>query len=175
MRNIFVILILMYFNTVMSYSIVQSRPVSIINSNQKPKISKLGKLKRKKEFEKKLAITTAIGTSIPAIDNIFSVSKYIQHLSTKFKQVFGYDIATEDYSEIIKNIKPTDLWDYSVLFDKINNNDVLWVRISQDGKYAITIDRTNINVHYITTIPLHMNSLINKLLETNIPFDIIQH
>jgi len=174
MRITLVIILLMYFNTVMSYSIVQSRPV-VINSNQKPKVSKLDKLKRKKEFEKKLAITTAVGTSIPAFDNIFSVSKYIQHLSTKFKQFFGYDIVTEDYSTIIKNMKPTDVWDYSVLFDKINNNDVLWVRVSQDGKYAITIDKTDTNAHYITTIPLHMNSLINKLLEMNIPFDIIQH
>lgn len=164
----------MYCNTVMSYSIVQTRPV-IVNSNQKPKVSKLEKLKRKKEFEKKIAITTAIGTSIPAVDNIFSVSKYIQHLSTKFKQLFGYDVMDEDYGMIIKNMKPTDTWDYSVLFDKINDNDVLWVRISQDGKYAITIDRTDINVHYITTIPLHVDSLINKLLEMNIPFDIIQH
>jgi hypothetical protein len=157
----------------MSYSIVQTRPV-VINSTQKPKVSKLGKLKRKKEFEKKLAVTTAIGTSIPAIDNIFSVSKYIQHVSNKVKEFFGYDVATEDYSTIIKNMKPNDVWDYSILFDKINDNDVLWVRISQDGKYVLTIDKTNTNVHYITTIPLHMNSLIEKLLDMHIPFDIIQ-
>lgn len=164
----------MYCNTVMSYSILQTRPV-VINSNHKPKVSKLDKLKRKKEFEKKLAITTAIGTSIPAIDNIFSVSKYVQHISTKLKQLFGYDVTDEDYGMIIKNMKPTDTWDYSDFFDKINSNDVLWVRISQDGKYAISIDRTNINVHYITTIPLYIDSLINKLLEMNITFDIIQH
>ena len=78
-----------------------------------------------------------------------------------------------DHDMIIKNMKPVNTWDYSVLFDKINNNDVIWVRISQDGKYVITIDKTNINAHYITTIPLHMDSLINKLLEMNIPFDIV--
>jgi hypothetical protein len=169
-----VTIMLLCVNTSLSYSIVQTRPV-IINSIQRPKISKLEKLKRKKEFEKNLAITTAIGTSIPAIDNIFSVSKYVQHVTTKVKQMFGYDVDTEDYGTIIKNMKPNDIWDYSVLFDKINDNEVLWVRISQDGKYAITIDRVNINVHYITTIPMHINSLIDKLIEMNIPFDIIHH
>ena len=172
--TLFIIIIVLYFSTSLSYVTVQTRPV-IINSNQKPKISKLEKLKRKKEFEKKLTITTAIGTSIPAIDNIFSVSKYIQHVTTKVKQMFGYDVTIEDYGTIVKNMKPNDIWDYSVLFDKINDNEVLWVRISQDGKYAITIDRVDINVHYITTIPLHINSLIDKLIEMNIPFDIIQH
>ena len=170
--RILTVLLILYCTTVMSYSGLQIRPV-IINSNQKHKVSKLDKLKRKKEFEKKLSIMTVIGTTIPVVEELFSVSSYFDHISTKIKQMFGYDVTNDDYGTILKNIKPTDVWDYSVFFDKIMNNDVLWVHINQDGKYAISMDRTNTDVHYITTIPLHMDSLINKLLEMNIPFDIV--
>jgi hypothetical protein len=145
------LLIPFIYETSSSYVSTITKPLLV--NTKKEQRSKLSQLKKRKELEKKLAILTATGSTIPAIDNLFSVSNNVK---SSVKSVFNDKSGTSDYKVNIQ----------------LNTNDISWVTISQDGKHALVVDKTTHLVHYITTIPLHINSLIEKLLDLGISFDI---
>ena len=158
-KTIFVLLSILF--TITGYVSRFSMPV-VVNSNMKKKEtpSKLERIKRNKKIEKKLAIMTAFGSSIPALDNIFSISKYINEIKTNIKNILNIDTIDEinkGYKYTIKHMVENNSWDYSVLYSKIEAREVLWLSISQDGKYVIAISVSVVfKLLHITSMPLFL-------------------
>ena len=158
------------YETTSSYVNTISKPV--LTNTKKEQRSKLERLKKRKEIEKKVAILTATGSAIPAVDSIFSVSKYVNSVKSSIKSIFNDKSEVPNYKVDIQHMTYDSIWDYSTLYEKLKTNDISWVSINQDGKHVLVVDKSTHLVHYITTIPLHINSLIEKLLDLGISFDI---
>ena len=155
----------------MVYHVV-GNPIIAQSNNQRPKIVRPKALKY---IKKGVATGTALGTTIPAVKELTKIPSEINTMKTRMDA----DQTTELPSSVIRTIKPRyDTWSYSDLFNHIESNNIIGVSIHQDSKYLYAIDNSNThdisfqNIHYVTTIPSHINELIDKLLSYNVRFDI---
>ena len=153
-------------------STVTGNPVVAQSNTPKPKIVRPKALKY---IKRGVATGTALGTTIPAVKELTKIPSEINTMKTRMDA----EKTTELPSSVIRTIKPRyDTWSYSDLFHHIESNNIIGVSIHQDSKYLYAIDNSNThelsfqNIHYVTTIPSHMNELIDKLLSYNVRFDI---
>lgn len=165
------ILVLSYVMNVLTLSnnIVASKPRN--NPNPKPKLIKPTAIKF---IKRGTAAGTAIGTTIPIITELTKLPSEINTIKTKMEP----EENTQLPSSVIHRLKSNyDTWSYSKLFESMDSDNIASVSIHQDSKFLYVIDDksydiTHTNIHYVTTIPAHMNELIDKLITHNIPFDI---
>ena len=152
-----------------SNNIVASHPPN----NPRPKIMKP---KTIKFIKRGTATGTAIGTTIPVIKELTKIPSEINNIKTKIESETGDYVQLP--SEIINRFKPNyDTWSYSKLFENIDANNIASVSIHQDSKFLYVIDSKSYDtasqhIYYVTTIPSHINELINKLISYNIKVDI---
>lgn len=148
---------------------VTSNPILSQSNNQRPKIVRP---KAVKYFKRGAAAGTALGTTIPALKELTQIPSEFNTIKTNIESDENIDLP----SSIVRTLKPNyDTWSYSDLFDHIYSNNIVGVSIHQDSKYLYAIDNGNsrhVELHYVTTIPSHINELIDQLLVYNIHFDI---
>lgn len=136
-----------------------------------------------KSLKRSTAVGAAIGTSIPAIKELTTtIPSNINNFKTKFESIKNIknDIDLVNPSEFTTKLQSKgEIWSYSKLLTDMNPNDIYGVSIHQDGKFALIVENThshNIlpeNIHYVTTMPIHVSELIDLLLQSNIHFDIL--
>lgn len=133
-----------------------------------------------KSIKRSAGIGAAVGSSVPAIKEIFSFPQEMNHVKSQFHSLSS-EMNILNPSDYTESFQPRgEIWSYSKLMSDMDPNDIYGVSIQQDGKYALIIENTHSheilpeNIHYVTTIPIHISHLIDALLQSNIHFDIIQ-
>ena len=146
-----------------------------INTNQ-DKLSKNENFNFQDVVRKGFAFGLGTGSSIPFLDGIERIPDRYDAIQSKLDSAINYkDIIPSEFT--LQLLITGNEWSYSKLMHSLNEKIISGISISQDGKFAIVIDNcdkiTGDNLHVVTTIPLHVDQLIHKLLVNDINFDII--
>lgn len=152
----------------------------IIKIPELPKISnfKLNKLKTVKHIKRGITIGGSVGASVPIVNEVVSLNNQINIAKYKFQNLENHVDMSNPSKYIMKYQITGESWSYYKMLNSIINNDIIGVAIHQDGKYAFIIEKvkqtplSSDNIHRVTTIPNHINELIDKLLQYNIDFDV---
>jgi len=141
---------------------------------------KINKFKAIRNIKRGIAIGGSIGAGVPVVNELISFSKEINTVRSKFDHSVNQKLEISNPSMYTTTMKTGgDPWSYSKLIHSIIDNDLIGISIHQDGNYALVIDKytnsiTPENIHYVLTIPTHMNELIDTLVQHNINFDIFK-
>jgi len=180
-------------------------PVNRMNIENKMKLDR----KTIKNIKRGVTLGTSFGASlsasIPLMGDIIKLPNEIDVMKSKLghKLDMSHEII-EHPSDVIEHTDINnigEMWSYSTFLKNINEDNILGVSVSQDGKCAYVIENNdnlidtliqkfdniqyiqhtddiyNIipadSIHKVITLPLHINELIDKLVEYNINFDIV--
>lgn len=168
--------------TVYFFTIVLSVQAYALEIPKFPKLPspKINKFKAVKNFKRGVAIGGSIGAGIPVVHELLSFSNEMNIVKSKFDHSVDQKLEISNpsiYTTVMKT--KGDPWSYSKLIHSIVDNDIIGVSIHQDGNYALVIDKykdsiSPDNIHYVITIPTHINELIDQLVQYNINFDIFK-
>lgn len=146
----------------------------------KPPPPKINNFKAVKNLKRGVAIGGTIGAGIPVLHELVSFSNELNVVKSKFDHSVNPKLDISNPSTYTTYMKTNGVpWSYSKLIHSIIDNDIIGISIHQDGNYALIIDKykdsiTPDNIHYVVTIPSHINELIDQLVQYNINFDIFK-
>lgn len=135
-----------------------------------------------RSLRKGVAFGIGASSTVPLMNDIADFTDKYEILQSKLDSALIHSyINPKEYT--LQYECKGDEWSYSKLMHSLNEKTIEGLSIHQDGTYAVVIDTLHntqereinpYDLHHVTTIPLHITELIQRLILNDINFDIIQ-
>lgn len=167
------------------HPLIGKNKILILDNDTKSKSTLFNDMQRlrkiKRVVQKGVALGIGASSAVPLMNDIVDFTYKYDTLQSKLDSVLTHsNINPKDYTTKLEC--KGDEWSYSTLMQSLNEKTIDGMSIHQDGKFAIIIDAKHMgqhrpinpyDLHHVTTIPLHINDLIQRLILNDINFDVI--